>query len=61
MSAMEVHRLLMAIRKHVEEMDAIMLGPDSYERGRKIADSVDELNTAAGLSKSSRPRRKTQR
>ncbi len=58
---MEVYRLLMAIRKHVEQMDAIMRAPPTHDRGRKIAQSINELESASRLPKRQRPRHKAQR
>jgi len=44
--------LRQAVREHVLEMDGIMRGPASYERGQEIAKSVGKLEAALSGSTS---------
>lgn len=44
--------LRQAVREHVLEMDGIMKGPASYERGQEIAKSVSKLEAALSGSTS---------
>lgn len=49
----QLEDLRQAVREHVLEMDGIMKGPASYERGQEIARSVSKLE--AVLSGSTLP------
>ena len=45
-----------AVREHATEMDAVMKGPSTYERGQKIALSLGALEKALRVSESTSPR-----
>ena len=49
----KLERLQQAVREHVADVDKIMKGPASYERGQKIARSIGTLEAA--LSESTSP------
>lgn len=36
-------KLVRAVRDHIAEMDGIMKGPSTYERGQRIAQSIGKL------------------
>jgi hypothetical protein len=46
----KLNDLQRAVREHVTELDGIMKGPSSYERGQQIAKSVSNLELALTAS-----------
>jgi len=48
-------RLQRAVREHIAEVDGLMKGPASYERGQKIAQSIVILESALLDSQSTSP------
>jgi hypothetical protein len=46
----KLNDLQRAVREHVAEMDGIMKGPASYQRGQQIAKSVSNLELALTAS-----------
>lgn len=39
-------KLVRAVREHIAEMDGIMKGPSTYERGQQVARSIGKLEAA---------------
>ena len=49
----KLENLQSAVREHATEMDTIMKGPSTYERGQKIAASLGKLEQALRLDSKS--------